>query len=94
MAATAMSAPAYNAVAVTLKDSAGHIYFAAAGAAAGTVHHGGGHRRGPDRGDGEQLSTPSPGMSCFLDPIAARADVEGMGLKNTGGYIYLRREQP
>ncbi len=28
-------------------------------------------------------------MSCFLDPIAAaRADVEGMGLKNTGGYIF------
>ena len=27
-------------------------------------------------------------VSCFLDPIAAKADVEGMGLKNTGGYIF------
>ena len=37
MGATMMSAPAWNAAAVTLKDSAGHICFAAAGAAAGTV---------------------------------------------------------
>ena len=27
-------------------------------------------------------------LSCLLDPIAAKADVEGMGLKNTGGYIF------
>ena len=51
LGASVMSAPAYNAAAVTLKDSTGHIYFAATGA-------------------------------------AARADVEGMGLKNTGGYIF------
>lgn len=37
LGASVMSAPAYNAAAVTLKDSTGHIYFAATGAAAGTV---------------------------------------------------------
>ena len=28
------------------------------------------------------------GNYLMMDPIAARADVEGMGLKNTGGYIF------
>ena len=27
-------------------------------------------------------------ISCFHDPKAANADVDGMGLKNTGGYIF------
>ena len=27
-------------------------------------------------------------LSCFHDPKAANRDVEGMGLKNTGGYIF------
>ena len=39
--------------------------------------------------EGTESSYHSIGrMSCFLDPIAARADVEGLGLKNTGGYIF------
>ena len=87
MGATVMSAPAYNAAAVTLKDSTGHIYFAATGAAAGTVS------TVEDTAAALAEVTESDfhtiaRMSCFLDPIAARADVEGMGLKNTGGYIY------
>ena len=82
-----MSAPAYNAAAVTLKDSTGHIYFAATGAAAGTVS------TAEDTAAALAEVTESSyhsiaRMSCFLDPIAARADVEGMGLKNTGGYIF------
>ena len=40
------------------------------------------------RGQGEAIASTIARMSCFLDPIAARADVEGMGLKNTGGYIF------
>ena len=84
MGATMMSAPAWNAAAVTLKDSAGHICFAAAGAAAGTVS------TAEDTAAALAEVTESryhtiARMSCFLDPIAARADVEGMGLKNTGG---------
>ena len=87
MGATMMSAPAWNAAAVTLKDSAGHICFAAAGAAAGTVS------TAEDTAAALAEVTESryhtiARMSCFLDPTAARADVEGMGLKNTGGYIY------
>lgn len=27
-------------------------------------------------------------ISCLLDPVAAKADTEGMGLKNTGGYLF------
>ena len=82
-----MSAPAYNAAAVTLKDSTGHIYFAATGAAAGAVS------TAEDTAAALTEVTESSyhtiaRMSCFLDPIAARGDVEGMGLKNTGGYIF------
>ena len=87
LGASVMSAPAYNAAAVTLKDSTGHIYFAATGAAAGTVS------TAEDTAAALAEVTESSyhsiaRMSCFLDPIAARADVEGMGLKNTGGYIF------
>ena len=87
MGATVMSAPAYNAAAVTLKDSTGHIYFAATDAAAGTVS------TVEDTAAALAEVTESDfhtiaRMSCFLDPIAARADVENVGLKNTGGYIY------
>ena len=87
IAASASSSLVYNAVALTLKDSAGHICFAAAGAADGTV------TTAEDTAAALTEMTESSyhtiaRMSCFLDPIAARADVEGMGLKNTGGYIY------
>ena len=87
IAASASSSLVYNAVALTLKDSAGHICFAAAGAADGTV------TTAEDTAAALTEMTESSyhtiaRMSCFLDPIAARADVEGMGLKNTGGYIF------
>ena len=87
LGASVMSAPAYNAAAVTLKDSTGHIYFAATGAAAGAVS------TAEDTAAALTEVTESSyhtiaRMSCFLDPIAARGDVEGMGLKNTGGYIF------
>ena len=32
--------------------------------------------------------TAAARIACFHDPKAANADVEGMGLKNTGGYIF------
>ena len=87
LGASVMSAPAYNAAAVTLKDSTGHIYFAATGAAAGTVSTA--EDTEAALAEVTESSYHSIGrMSCFLDPIAARADVEGMGLKNTGGYIF------
>ena len=87
MGAATSSSLYYDAAAVTLKDSTGRIYFAADGAAAGTVS------TAEDTAAALAEVTESDfhtiaRMSCFLDPIAARADVEGMGLKNTGGYIY------
>lgn len=70
LGASVMSAPAYNAAAVTLKDSTGHIYFAATGAAAGTVS------TAEDTAAALAEVTESSyhsiaRMSCFLDPIAA-----------------------
>ena len=87
MAAAASSSPAYNAATVTLKDSTGHIYFAADGAAAGTVSTAEDTAAALAEAAESDFHTIAR-MSCFLDPIAARADVEGMGLKNTGGFIY------
>ena len=40
------------------------------------------------RGGTEGAARAIARLSCLLDPIAAKADVEGMGLKNTGGYIF------
>ena len=87
IAALASSSLVYNAVALTLKDRTGSIFFDAADAAAGTVS------TVEDTAAALAEVTESDfhtiaRMSCFLDPIAARADVEGMGLKNTGGYIF------
>lgn len=86
-AALASSGPACNAAAVTLKDSAGHVCFAASGAAAGTVTTAEDTAAALEEAAESGLHTIAR-MSCFLDPIAARADVEAMGLKNTGGYIF------
>lgn len=87
IAALASSSLVYNAVALTLKDRTGSIFFDAADAAAGTVS------TVEDTAAALAEVTESDfhtiaRMSCFLDPIAARADVENVGLKNTGGYIY------
>ena len=78
----------YNAVAVTLKDPQGNIYFDSETAVKKAV------KTEEDTmevlasvtGDAE-LHTIAR-LSCLLDPRASRTDVEGMGLKNTGGYIF------
>ena len=74
--------------AVTLKDSAGRVYFDSSAAVTGAVS--------VKRDTGEALNdltarpdvTAAARIACFHDPKAANADVEGMGLKNTGGYIF------
>lgn len=84
------SAPAYNALAVTLKDSAGHVYFDAASAVSGAAKTSAttmadlAAMTGEENGDYYTVAR----LSCFHDSKAANADVEGMGLKNTGGYIF------
>jgi len=81
----------YNAVAVRLKTANGTIYFDSANAVSGAVDV------AEDPGETAaalDLITSQEGlytiasMSCLQDFKAANADVEGRGLKNTGGYIF------
>ena len=80
-----------NAAAVTLKDAAGNVYFNSTTALPGTVQL----QEETDAALAEVVaycqSTEGPSiarLSCFHDPKAANRDVENMGLKNTGGYIF------
>lgn len=79
----------YNAAAVTVKGSTGSVYFDSGAAVSGSV------RIAEDTGaaleeiTGEESSFYTIArLGCFHDPRAANSDVEGMGLKNTGGYIF------
>ncbi|MBP3486604.1 MAG: hypothetical protein J6J81_07150 [Oscillospiraceae bacterium] len=72
----AMPAGDFEALAVTMKDGAGRVY-----------HTSESQRAAVAALTGSQYRTIAR-MSCFLDPKAARADVEGVGLKNTGGYLF------
>ena len=87
---TAMEAmnPAYNAVAVVLKDETGTVYFDtdAAVSGSGNVSEDTSAVLAALTGSGEFRTIAC--ISGFHDPKAANADVEGMGLKNTGGYIF------
>ena len=73
---------------MTLKDSVGRVYFDSSAAVTGAVSV------KPDTGEAlNDLTartdvTAAARIACFHDPKAANADVEGMGLKNTGGYIF------
>ena len=89
MGASSMSAPPYNAAAVTLKDSAGKVYFDSGSAVSGSVEiaEDTGTVLAQITGEASSLYTIAR-ISCFHDPKAANSDVEGMGLKNTGGYIF------
>jgi len=77
----------YDGVAVTLKDSSGKVYFDAPAAGTSAVKM--------EEDTMDALAEATAGdlytvarISCFRDPKAANADVEGKGLKNTGGYIF------
>ena len=81
-----------NAAAVTLKDAAGNVYFNSAVALPGTVQF---QEEETDAALAAVVAySQSMGghsiarLSCFHDPKAANRDVENMGLKNTGGYIF------
>ena len=73
---------------ITMKDSRGTVHFDSAAAVPGSV------RFFVDDSDvvlDAALTHPVYSiarLSCFLDPKAANYDVDGMGLKNTGGYIF------
>ena len=72
----AVPAGDFDALAVTMKDNAGRVYHTAPEQQSAIAALTGGDCRTIAR------------VSCFLDPKAARADVEGVGLKNTGGYLF------
>lgn len=90
---TAASAPAgleesgYDAVAVTMKDSSGSVYYDSQAAlpAAGKTADTTAKALADLTGSGVHTIAR---LSCLLDSRAANADVEGRGLKNTGGYIF------
>lgn len=86
---TALAAEGFgcNAVAVTLKDHAGDVYFDSGVALTRAV------KTEADTAAvlAEVTALPQDAIAriaCFHDPRIANADVEGMGLKNTGGYIF------
>ena len=78
----------FNAVAVRLKTSNGTIYFNFTGAVSGAVE------TELDTASTLSALTSREGLhtiasvACLQDFKAANADVEGRGLKNTGGYIF------
>ncbi len=79
--------PAYNAMVVALKDHAGDVYFDSGVALTRAV------KTEADTAAvlAEVTALPQDAIAriaCFHDPRIANADVEGMGLKNTGGYIF------
>lgn len=85
----------YNAVAIRLKTSNGTIYFDSANAVSGAVEIV--NEQGEDPQETAYaigLFTSREGLhtiasvACLQDFKAANADVEGRGLKNTGGYIF------
>ena len=89
MDAAAVPEPAYNAAAVTLKDDTGRVYFDSTTAVSGSVKLAGDTAAAiaeMNREESGELVIAR--LSCFHDPKAANRDVEGMGLKNTGGYIF------
>ena len=72
----AVPAGEYDAVAVSVKDDAGRTYHTSEAQRTAIAALTGGDCRTIAR------------VSCFLDPKAAKTDVEGMGLKNTSGYLF------
>lgn len=77
-----------NAVAVTVKDTGGTVYFASQTAVSGAVQTAESSVAALSALTGDENVYSIARFSCFRDSRAAKSDVEGMGLKNTGGYIF------
>ena len=79
----------WNAAAVTVKDSAGSVYFDSGTAVSGSVKIAEDTAAALAEITGENSGFYTIArLSCFHDPKAANDSVEEMGLKNTGGYIF------
>lgn len=80
-----------DAVAVRLKTTNGTIYFDSANAVSGAVEvaeNPGETAAALSRLTGQEGLYTIASVACLQDFKAANADVEGRGLKNTGGYIF------
>lgn len=75
----------YDGVAVTLKAETGRVYFRTP-----TAISSGAKDETADALSAVLAGTEHPAahLICFSDPKAANSDVEGLGLKNTGGFIF------
>lgn len=78
----------YNAVAYTVKDADGSVYVDNQSAPAEAVKT----AEGTATAVGDMLKDSGvytiAEIACFRDSIASSGDLEGMGLKNTGGYVF------
>lgn len=90
LAASELAGSRANSVVLTVKDASGHVYYdsAAAAAVSASIVQTEASTAAAIAELNETFSYTIARLSCFLDPIAAKADVEGLGLKNTGGYIF------
>ncbi len=79
-----------NAVAVTLKDSRGRVFFDSGTAVSGArqVHEDTAAALAELLTGDTAADYTIARLSCFHDSRAANSDVENLGLKNTGGYIF------
>jgi len=77
----------WNGAAITLKDSTGTVYYDFASAPHNPAAVAEDTAAALTEWLAGEMDTIAR-ISCFRDPRAANADVEGLGLKNTGGYIF------
>lgn len=78
----------YNAVAYTVKDADGSVYVDNQSAPAEAVKTMEGTGAAVDAMLKDGTFYTIAKIACFRDPIASSGDLEGMGLKNTGGYVF------
>lgn len=85
-----IASPDNNALAVTVKAPGGRVYYASAEAAlktGQTAPAAAAQALAAVTGNTRD-KTAIARISCFRDSTAARADTPGMGLKNSGGYLF------
>ncbi len=78
----------YNAVAYTVKDADGSVYVDNESTPAEAVKTTEGTSAAVDAMLKDGTFYTIAKIACFRDPIASSGDLEDMGLKNTGGYVF------
>ena len=79
------TAARYDGAAVTVKDESGKVYFRTPTAVSSAA---GDETAGAIAALVSAADHTAARLVCFADPKAANSDVEGLGLKNTGGFIF------